>query len=60
MKNYLLILIMAIGLFGCKKNTTEPTPEPEFFVNEDPATFAETGSIVQQPYMMMPAAMINL
>lgn len=45
MKNYLLVLILAIGLFGCKKNTGEPGPEPDFFVNEDPATFAEVGSI---------------
>lgn len=45
MKHYLLMLILAIGLFGCKKNNTEPIPEPDFFVNEDPATFAEVGSI---------------
>jgi DNA-binding beta-propeller fold protein YncE len=45
MKNTLLVLILAIGLFGCKKNSPEPEPEPEFFVNEDPATFAEVGSI---------------
>lgn len=45
MKHYLLILMLAIGLFGCKKSVTDPTPEPEFFVNEDPATFAEIGSI---------------
>jgi len=44
MKNYLLVFILAIGLFGCKKNSPEPTPEPEFFVNEDPASFAEVGS----------------
>lgn len=47
MKRTLLVLIVAVGLFGCKKNTPEqtPTPEPEFFVNEDPATFAEVGMI---------------
>ena len=45
MKNYLLLFILAIGLFSCKKNSNEPAPEPEFFVNEDPATFAEVGSI---------------
>ncbi len=45
MKHYILMLILAIGLFGCKKNKTEPTPEPDFFINEDPATFAEVGSI---------------
>lgn len=45
MKHYLLVLILAIGLFGCKKNNTDPGPEPEFFVNEDPATFAEIGII---------------
>jgi len=45
MKHYLLALIVAVGLFGCKKTVLEPKPEPEFFVNEDPATFAEIGSI---------------
>ncbi|RZA01784.1 MAG: alkaline phosphatase, partial [Sphingobacteriaceae bacterium] len=45
MKHYLFILMLAIGLFGCKKSIIDPTPEPEFFVNEDPATFAEIGSI---------------
>ncbi|MGY3214924.1 choice-of-anchor I family protein [Mucilaginibacter sp. HD30] len=45
MKNYLLALIVAASLFGCKKAAQEPQPEPEFFVNEDPATFAEIGSI---------------
>lgn len=45
MKHTLLVLILAIGLFGCKKNSQEPQPEPDFFVNEDPASFAEIGSI---------------
>ncbi len=45
MKKTLLMLVVAIGLFGCKKNSTEPTPEPVFFVNEDPTTFAEVGMI---------------
>lgn len=45
MKHTLLVLILAIGLFGCKKSSPEPEPEPEFFVNEDPATFAEVGTI---------------
>jgi hypothetical protein len=45
MKNYLLILVLAISLFGCKKDKQVDETEPEFFVNEDPATFAEVGSI---------------
>ena len=46
MKHYLLMLIVAVGLFGCKKNSNiDPAPGPEFFVNEDPATFEEVGNI---------------
>ncbi|PJJ83812.1 choice-of-anchor I family protein [Mucilaginibacter auburnensis] len=45
MKRTLLMLVVAVGLFSCKKNSVEPTPEPEFFVNEDPSTFAEIGTI---------------
>jgi DNA-binding beta-propeller fold protein YncE len=47
MKHYLLLFALAICLFGCKKDKQvgDPPPEPEFFVNEDPATFAEVGSI---------------
>ncbi|UEG55219.1 choice-of-anchor I family protein [Mucilaginibacter daejeonensis] len=44
MKRYLLLLALAIGLASCKKDNDQIT-EPEFFVNEDPATFAEIGSI---------------
>ena len=45
MKRYLLLFILAIGLFSCKKNIVEPPTEPDFFVNEDPANFSEIGSI---------------
>ena len=45
MKRFLLALFVSLSLYSCKKdNTTTPT-EPEFFVNEDPATFAEIGSL---------------
>ncbi|TWR30281.1 alkaline phosphatase [Mucilaginibacter pallidiroseus] len=45
MKRFLLALFVSLSLYSCKKdNMTQPT-EPEFFVNEDPATFAETGSL---------------
>ncbi|MBD1362862.1 choice-of-anchor I family protein [Mucilaginibacter sp. ZT4R22] len=42
MKNYLLPILLCIFLVSCKKDSA---PEPEFFVNEDPATFEEIGSI---------------
>jgi len=47
MKLQLLAFILLLSLAACKKNTTEEitAPEPEFFVNEDPATFAVIGSL---------------
>ena len=42
MKRTLLSILIISALIGCKKNTPE---EPEFFVNEDPSTFSEVGSI---------------
>ncbi|GAA4340143.1 choice-of-anchor I family protein [Mucilaginibacter gynuensis] len=48
MKRYLLFLLVLVGLASCKKDkpaTNPPTEEPEFFVNEDPATFAEVGTL---------------
>lgn len=44
MKNYLLLIVLAVSLWGCKKDKQVVT-EPEFFVNEDPATFAEVGTL---------------
>ncbi|RYY33919.1 MAG: alkaline phosphatase [Sphingobacteriaceae bacterium] len=46
----LFVSLLFIGITGCKKanNDDKPNPEPEeeeFFVNEDPATFAEIGMI---------------
>lgn len=44
MKKILLAtFLLSIGFFGCKKDKTN-TGEPEFFVNEDPATFSEIGT----------------
>ncbi len=43
MKKILLLSLLSVSLFACKKS--EDTTEPEFFVNEDAATFAELGSI---------------
>jgi len=41
-----LLIACLIAVASCKKNDNTPgTPEPEFFVNEDPATFAEIGTI---------------
>jgi hypothetical protein len=48
MKHYLLPILLCLFLFSCKKDKIKITPdpvEPEFFVNEDPATFKEIGSI---------------
>lgn len=39
-KFLLLALLFSIGLTSCKKDKS-----PEFFVNEDPATFSEIGSL---------------
>lgn len=37
---------MIAAFLGCKKNDDkQPVPEPEFFVNEDAATFSEIGTI---------------
>jgi DNA-binding beta-propeller fold protein YncE len=45
MRKFLLVaLLLPIGFIGCKKDKTV-TEEPEFFVNEDPATFSEIGSL---------------
>ncbi|MES2830333.1 MAG: choice-of-anchor I family protein [Bacteroidota bacterium] len=44
MKKLILCTILLAGLMGCKKDSPINTPEPEFFVNEDPSSFAETGS----------------
>ncbi|GAB3923296.1 choice-of-anchor I family protein [Mucilaginibacter myungsuensis] len=45
MKKTLLAIALSAAFFGCKKNTTEvPFIDPTF-VNEDPSTFAEIGSI---------------
>jgi hypothetical protein len=44
MRKILLFALLAISLAGCKKDKPVVT-EPEFFVNEDAGTFAETGSI---------------
>ena len=44
--NTKLLIAALIAIASCKKNDNTPvTPEPEFFVNEDPATFAEIGKI---------------
>jgi len=44
MRKFLLItLLLPLGFIGCKKDKPV-TEEPEFFVNEDPATFSEVGS----------------
>ena len=40
----ILFALMIAAALGCKKNDNKE-PEPEFFVNEDAATFAETGTI---------------
>lgn len=40
----ILFALMIAAALGCKKNN-DKEPEPEFFVNEDAATFAETGTI---------------
>jgi hypothetical protein len=45
MKRYLLLSLLAIGLVSCKKDKNENPAEPEFFVNEDAATFSEVGSL---------------
>ena len=42
MKRTLLYILVITALVSCRKDTPE---EPEFFVNEDPSTFAEVGSI---------------
>ncbi|MBE9583426.1 choice-of-anchor I family protein [Mucilaginibacter sp. JRF] len=44
----LFISLLAIGFVSCKKEKSDSgteKPEEEFFVNEDPATFTEIGSI---------------
>lgn len=46
MKYNLLFIALFLCFASCKKNDTEETePEQEFFVNEDPATFTEVGSL---------------
>ncbi|SMC41938.1 choice-of-anchor I family protein [Pedobacter africanus] len=45
MRRFLLFaLSLTIGITSCKKDKT-PGEEPDFFVNEDAATFAEIGTI---------------
>lgn len=45
MRRFLLFsLLLTIALTSCKKDKN-PIEEPEFFVNEDAATFAEIGSL---------------
>jgi DNA-binding beta-propeller fold protein YncE len=44
MRNTVLLILLFLSVVGCKKDK-QTTPEPEFFVNEDPATFSEVGSI---------------
>lgn len=46
MKKIVLAVALSVSLFSCKKDGKTPKPvEPEFFVNEDPSTFAEVASI---------------
>jgi hypothetical protein len=45
MKNILPILFLLLFFTGCKKDGSEGITEPEFFVNEDPSSFAEISSI---------------
>lgn len=44
MKRILLFSLLLTSLYSCKKDTPKET-EPEFFVNEDAATFSEIGSL---------------
>ncbi|WP_316789548.1 choice-of-anchor I family protein [Pedobacter frigoris] len=43
MKKILLFSLLLTSLYSCKKDTPKES-EPEFFVNEDAATFSEIGS----------------
>lgn len=44
-KFLLVVLLLPIAFISCKKSSNgTPVEEPEFFVNEDPATFSEVGS----------------
>src|SRR5689334_10667847 len=44
MRKFLLVaLLLPMAFIGCKKDKTA-VEEPELFINEDPATFAEVGS----------------
>lgn len=49
MKHYLLTAFVCLFFLSCKKDRVQVdrpvNPEPEFFVNEDPATFEEISSI---------------
>lgn len=45
MKYSLLFAVLFLSLTGCKKEQTNSTPEEEFFVNEDAATFSEVSSL---------------
>lgn len=45
MKYNLLFLLFFACFISCKKDKQTTGTEPEFFVNEDPSTFAEVGSI---------------
>jgi len=43
MKRTILFSLLIMALISCKKESA-PLPEPEFFVNEDASTFAESAS----------------
>jgi len=45
MRHYFLLIVLAVSLWSCKKDKNSAQDEPEFFVNEDPATFSEIGSL---------------
>jgi hypothetical protein len=44
MKKTILFSLLVLALASCKKETMPTTTEPEFFVNEDASSFAETSS----------------
>ena len=44
MKKTILFSLLVLALASCKKETTPTTTEPEFFVNEDASSFAESSS----------------
>jgi DNA-binding beta-propeller fold protein YncE len=44
MKKTILFSLLVLALASCKKETTPTNTEPDFFVNEDASSFAETSS----------------